>query len=582
MKRIMSFILIVALVAGMVILTPDGDAVASSYYQVISVAKGASINLDVKGKTIKKTTTANKKIVVVSSSKGGLIKAKNVGSTTVTVDCSDGKKYRFKIKVFDQMKFMLPDYTGITRENYLETLQKEKKKKDAILNCDKLVVMFDLYDGVYVDGGVSSQYFDSNLMDLFSDEMDFKIEYEYSNDKADFHCIELKTNDKGMGNYVDLTKSYKPVIKKVGKQEYRYTLSKQKAKQVRDSGNCWITGNGFKLYSVTVSGKPIKSYKRMTATKNSPVIKSGNLHIEGTGLKDEDNKDIRLLGVEFYWDSYGLMYANGRTLRSFNKLWGGNCVKQNMDPVDGKRGYLDKSTNKKEATYYHEIWINAAIESGMYVVSNWSLSDYPLLYIDSASEFFADVSKKYAKVPNVVYVICGEPHDNEKTPEKEDSWENIKHYTDKVLPVIRKNSPDSVIVVSGPEYSNDLQSRKNDPLRYDNIAYDDHIYEWMTTNIPDEVDFLESGLALFISETDASCNDDIVTNSEKELFNKYRSIWKKYNVSYIVGSFQMTEPWGNDLLKQKCGKRWDWVESDYTNDGKYLYHCMRQDSGLES
>ncbi|MBR3188126.1 MAG: cellulase family glycosylhydrolase [Lachnospiraceae bacterium] len=73
----------------------------------------------------------------------------------------------------------------------------------------------------------------------------------------------------------------------------------------------------------------------------------------------------------------------------------------------------------------------------------------PNQHIDEAIDFFGLISAEYADVPNLIYEICNEPNGTT-------GWTDVSQYSDKVIPVIRKNSPDSVILVGTPEYDRNL------------------------------------------------------------------------------------------------------------------------------
>lgn len=153
-------------------------------------------------------------------------------------------------------------------------------------------------------------------------------------------------------------------------------------------------------------------------TENSNLVSSnGTLHVSGTNLQNQYNQNFRLKGLS----SHGIL-----------------CI--NLD---------------------------------LYVVIDWHiLSDGdPNIYLEQSKSFFNETSAKYKDYPNVIYEICNEPNQSYVT------WSNhIKPYAEKIIPIIRNNSKNSVILVGTPDWSKDLSSVSKDPLKYDNIMYTVHFY----------------------------------------------------------------------------------------------------------
>ncbi|MBC8085409.1 MAG: cellulase family glycosylhydrolase, partial [Hymenobacter sp.] len=92
-----------------------------------------------------------------------------------------------------------------------------------------------------------------------------------------------------------------------------------------------------------------------------------------------------------------------------------------------------------------------------------------------AREFFRIMSTKYAGRRNVIYEICNEPNGNV-------SWARIKQYAEIIIPIIRKNDPNGIILVGTPEWSSRPDLAAADPLkdsqgfRLRNVMYTFHFY----------------------------------------------------------------------------------------------------------
>jgi endoglucanase len=95
----------------------------------------------------------------------------------------------------------------------------------------------------------------------------------------------------------------------------------------------------------------------------------------------------------------------------------------------------------------------------------------PLKSADMAEEFFTSLSSKFSKMKHIFYEICNEPNGQNVT------WkDNVKPYAERIIPIIRKNDPDSIIIVGSPNWSQDIHIAAADPLAFDNLMYAFHIY----------------------------------------------------------------------------------------------------------
>ena len=194
-------------------------------------------------------------------------------------------------------------------------------------------------------------------------------------------------------------------------------------------------------------------------------------------------------------------------------------------------GYIaDKSLKKKVI----EI-IDNCIELDLYVVVDWHiLSDgNPNKHVEDAELFFDEISKKYKDKPNVIYEICNEPNGNKST------WnDDIVPYANTIIPIIRENSPKSLIIVGTPEWSKDLKSVVENKLEYKNILYSCHFYAGTHgEELMAEIDnAIKNNIPVIISEWGTSTltggGGFFLENSQK---------WMKFlderNISWINWSF---------------------------------------------
>ena len=253
--------------------------------------------------------------------------------------------------------------------------------------------------------------------------------------------------------------------------------------------------------SATPSAKP-------SVSENVSLASVEQLTVKGSGLYTISGRRAVLRGVSTHGIGWFPQFATKDYMKVLKDEWGINVFRIAMYTETGE-GYLNnkKTTMDKVCTL-----IDAAVDLDIYVIVDWHiLSDgNPKTYQSEAITFFNSISEKYANVPNVIYEICNEPNGAV-------SWDNdIKPYAEAVIPAIRKNSPDAVIIVGTPTWSQDVDAAAANPLNFDNVMYALHFYsgthkDWLRDKA---LLALNSGIALFVSEfgtTDASGNGNVDT-----------------------------------------------------------------------
>lgn len=189
------------------------------------------------------------------------------------------------------------------------------------------------------------------------------------------------------------------------------------------------------------------------------------LHVSGGTLADAENNPVVLRGMSSHGLGWYPRYINASAMNTL-KEYGANVLRLALYS-ETKTGYLQEPYSL-DMLY---IAIENAIAEDMYVIVDWHiLSDgNPLTHADAAEEFFSQISQRYAAVPNILYEICNEPNGDT-------TWADITAYADRVIPVIRENAPEAVVLVGTPKHSTQIQEAMARPLDYDNLMYSYHKY----------------------------------------------------------------------------------------------------------
>lgn len=211
--------------------------------------------------------------------------------------------------------------------------------------------------------------------------------------------------------------------------------------------------------------------------------------------------------------------------------------------------------------------VDKLIELDLYVIIDWHTLEEcdPNVYIEESKEFFAEVSKKYSDIPNILYEICNEPNSNPVT------WdEHIKPYAEKIIPIIRENSSKSIIIVGTPDYCKKINKAADNPLDFKNIVYSAHFYAGVHGKaLKDNIEYaLEKGIPVLVSEwgtTDANGDGKIYAESSKQ----WIEFLEEKNIGYINWSF-CNKKEGSAILKDDYTKEKEQVINKYLTDSGKL------------
>ena len=302
---------------------------------------------------------------------------------------------------------------------------------------------------------------------------------------------------------------------------------------------------------------------KQTETKDARPSADGNLSVKDTHLVNEKGETVILRGVSTHGLTWYPDYINEDLFKDISENWNCNIVRLAMYSKD----YI---ANKKENEEILYRGIEAAIAADMYVLVDWHiLEDYdPLMNLKHASTFFGEVSLKYKDVPNVIYEICNEPN-------KDCSWDHVYEYAQSIIPIIRENDEDAVIIVGTPEYDQDFAGVMAERIDDPNVMYVFHFYtashyENMRKKLSDVID---AGLPVFISECGVSEADG---NGKIDLDNAIT--WFDYlhdhDISYIIWNLSNKEE-SSSFIRADSGETRALKDDDLTEVGKWVRSLLR-------
>lgn len=312
--------------------------------------------------------------------------------------------------------------------------------------------------------------------------------------------------------------------------------------------------------------------EKIEPESGTPLENHGKLSIDGTDVVDKNGKKYQLKGVSTHGLAWFPEYVNKDAFQTLRDDWGANLIRLAM--YTGESGGYCQDGDKSKLKSLVDDGVEYATELGMYVIIDWHiLSDNnPSMNQDEAIAFFDEMSAKYVDYDNVLYEICNEPNGST-------SWSDIKEYAEAVIPVIRANDKDAIIIVGTPTWSQDVEIAADDPITgQENIAYTTHFYAAThKDNIRSKVKTAhDKGLCVFISEfsiCDASGNGAIDYDSAEDWFEMI----DEYNLSYAGWSL-CNKNETSALIDSGCSKTSGWEDDDLSDAGKWLKNQIVTDN----
>ena len=210
----------------------------------------------------------------------------------------------------------------------------------------------------------------------------------------------------------------------------------------------------------------------------------------------------------------------------------------------------------------------------MYVIIDWHIlkDGNPKKQLKEAKSFFDTMSVQYKNQKNVIYEICNEPNGGT-------TWKDIKSYANDIIPAIRANDEDAVIIVGTPTWSQEVDKAAASPLKYENVMYALHFYADTHQDSLRKTteNAIKAGLPIFVSEfgiCDASGNGNV----NKTQANKWIKLLDKYHVSY-VGWNLSNKSESSAMIANSCNKTSGFKRSELSTAGKWMYDMLRKRAG---
>lgn len=308
-------------------------------------------------------------------------------------------------------------------------------------------------------------------------------------------------------------------------------------------------------------------YQGLLASSSSPVAEHGKLSVQNGVLVDQSGKPIQLRGMSSFWLNWIGKFANASSIAWLREDWKINVFRAAIG-IEESGGYLEKS----EATLQKIEEIIAACEKlGLYVIVDFH-SHHANQHAETAKTFFRKIAKKYGHLPNLIYEPWNEP--------LKVSWKDtVRPYFDSIVPVIREEDPDNVILLGTPKWSQNVDEAAEDPLPGKNLMYTLHFYAG--THRKELRNKAESarrkGLPIFVSEfgvSEASGGGGQDRKVYLEETGEWMEWMTQHGISWINWSLCDKDE-ASAALRPGTSPSGDWKENDLTESGKFIREKLR-------
>ncbi len=281
-----------------------------------------------------------------------------------------------------------------------------------------------------------------------------------------------------------------------------------------------------------------------------PVTENGRLRVDGQQLVNERGESIQLRGVSLGWHCLWPKYYNASVVDYLASQWKVDIVRAAIG-LDLEEISFEKRPDLSYALL--DSVVTAAIRNDIYVLIDFHShnNNLPL-----AKEFFEKVTRQYGNYPNVLFEIWNEPTEVE--------YAETKAYAETMLPLIRKNAPQSIVILPTPHWDQDVAKAADDPVTgFTNVMYSLHYYAATHTDyLRGQAEYaLSKGLPLFMSECASMlASGDGVLDTDS--WDEWIKLADKHGISWIVWSLSDKVETCSMLRPETTPDATQWKEED--------------------
>ena len=374
---------------------------------------------------------------------------------------------------------------------------------------------------------------------------------------------QTKQADKRYGEYEDKLGKADSKIEKMENELQEAENKLDEANDRIDNQNEEMSSMNNNIKELEVSLDEANDKISVYEDANYGIKAYGRLSVNGTKLCSENGEQVQLKGMSTHGITWYPRYTNGATIKQL-KDSGANVIRLAVYS-DQNDSYLYKA--EENMNYLYNAIENALVQN-MYVIVDWHVlrDENPNVHKEKAIEFFEEVTKHYGNNKGIIYEICNEPNGGT-------TWDEIYKYATEIIPIIRKNAKDAVIIVGTPENSFDVEDVLEKPLSFENVMYAFHVYIDVTDKNVAGLNWLKRkldvALPIFVTEWGIEDVENEGAKLYKEKAVAFIDMMKERGISWCNWSLSNKDEI-HSMFKPGCNKYSGWTEDDLTFSGKIV------------
>lgn len=302
--------------------------------------------------------------------------------------------------------------------------------------------------------------------------------------------------------------------------------------------------------------------------KELRYVPENGLQVIGPNICNANGEIVQLRGVSTHGIQWYPQYINQTLFTQIQDEWNCNVIRL-ANYVEESGGYCTDGDQEMLNQLIDDA-VAYATQAKLYVIIDWHVmrEGDPRIHQEEAIQFFDMVSQKYADNPYVLYEICNEPNGQGI------NWDPIYEYANAVIPVIRENSPYSVIVVGTPMYSAAPSEPLKKPLAYDNLVYAYHFYakSHRESRQEDLKNAYEQGVPLLVSEFGTVANSGS-GEPDIPMADQWIAMLDEYGIGYICWNLSNNKE-TSAMIVPECEKTSDFTLEDLKPQGQWLLETL--------
>ena len=266
----------------------------------------------------------------------------------------------------------------------------------------------------------------------------------------------------------------------------------------------------------------------------SPAAVNGQLKVCGVRLCNKDGKQIQLRGMSTHGIQWYSQCIKTASLDALANDWKADVLRIAMYIQEG--GY---ETNPRKFTDMVHGYIEEATKRGLYALVDFhqlSPGD-PNYNLSRAKTFFKEIAARHKDKTNIIYDMANEPNGV--------SWAKVKSYAEALIPTIRAEDPDGLVLVGTHGWSTFGLSDGKDPqeviknkINATNLMYTFHFYanshkqKYIDTlsKVADQVPVFVTEFGTQTASGDGA-NDFATSQKYIDLMSEKKISWTNWNFS---------------------------------------------------